>query len=266
MFDEPVRLAMHLIQHDRPITELLDSDLTFVNGALAKHYGGEIARQYSGASANPADWHRVSGLREMGRGGLLGMAVVLTKTSKGERTSPVKRGFWAVHHLLGQHFPPPPADVPELPPNEKQAAKTIRELIVAHTANPKCAMCHTHFDSLGMALEGFDPIGRARTSDLAGRPIDNAVTLPNGQTAQGIPGLIAYIQEHRRRDFIRNLCRKFLGYALGRSVLLSDQPLLMEMETALENNEYRFSALFNTVVSSQQFRNTRGAEFVASGR
>jgi hypothetical protein len=115
-----------------------------------------------------------------------------------------------------------------------------------------------------MALEGFDAIGRARTKDLAGRPIDDVAVLPSGETAKGIPGLIDYIEQHRRKDFVRNLCRKFLGYALGRSVLLSDQPLLMEMEAALENNEYRFSVLFETVVKSPQFRQQRGSEFVAA--
>jgi hypothetical protein len=260
MFEEPVRLMTHLIQADKPITELLHTDTTFVNGKLAQHYGGEIERQYKSRSAKPDEWLQVEGLRGMGRGGLFGMGIVLTKTSKGERTSPIKRGFWTVHHLLGQHFPPPPVDVAELPPNEKEATKTIRELIVEHTANPRCAMCHTHFDSLGMALEGFDPVGRARTQDLAGRPVDDVAIFPSGETAKGIPGLIEYIEQHRRQDFVRTLCRKFLGYALGRSVLLSDQPLLMEMEAALEKNDYRFSVLFETVVRSPQFRQQRGSE------
>ena len=114
------------------------------------------------------------------------------------------------HHLLGQHFPPPPADVPELPPGEKQAAKTIRELIKQHTENPKCAICHTHFDSLGMALEGFDPIGRARTQDLAGRAIDDVAVFPNGKTGKGVPGLIDYIEQHRRQDFVRTSCYELL--------------------------------------------------------
>lgn len=264
MFEEPIRLATHLIQEDQPITELLRSDTTFVNGVLAKHYGDPIVKQYQSRSTDPSQWHRVDGLRDIGRGGLFGMGVVLAKNSAGERTSPIKRGFWTVHHLLGQHFPPPPADVPELPPGEKAAKKTIRELITEHTANSKCALCHVHFDSLGMALEGFDAIGRARTKDLAGRPIDDVAVLPSGETAKGIPGLIEYIEQHRRKDFVRNLCRKFLGYALGRSVLLSDQPLLMEMEAALEKNDYRFSVLFETVVKSPQFRNQRGSEFVAA--
>lgn len=266
MFEEPVRLATYLIQEDKPITNLLSSDITFVNAALAKHYGGDILQQYNAAGAGGSElpeWRQVKGLRGMGRGGLFGMGVVLTKTSKAERTSPVKRGFWTVHHLLGQHFPPPPADVPELPPGEKQATKTIRELIKQHTEHPKCALCHTHFDSLGMALEGFDPIGRARTKDLAGRPIDDVAVFPNGKTGKGVPGLIDYIEQHRRQDFVRTLCRKFLGYALGRSVVLSDQPLLNDMEAALEKNDYRFSVLFEMVVRSPQFRQQRGSEFVA---
>lgn len=264
MFEEPVRLTMYLIQNDQPITKLLNSDITFVNAELAKHYGGDILEQFrrkNPSGSNADSWCQVENLRASGRGGIFGMGVVLTKLSKAERTSPVKRGFWAVHHLLGQHFPPPPADVPELPPGEKQAAKTIRELIQQHTENPKCAMCHTHFDSLGMALEGFDPIGRARTHDLAGRPIDSEVVFPDGKTAQGIPGLIDHIEQSRRNDFVRTMCRKFLGYALGRSVVLSDQPLLNDMEKAIEKGDDRFSLMFEMVVRSPQFRQQRGRDF-----
>jgi hypothetical protein len=124
-------------------------------------------------------------------------------------------------------------------------------------------MCHKHFDGIGLSLEAFDPIGRARTKDLAGREIDDLGELSSGQTVAGIEGLIKYVEEHRKRDFVQTLCRKFLGYALGRSVILSDQPLLDEMQRALEGNQYRFSALFETVVRSPQFRRQRGADFRA---
>lgn len=261
--EEPVQLATWLIQNDRPVTDLLNSDATFVNRVLAKHYGGDIEQQYQKKVTDNDDknWYPVTGLHDAGRGGLFGMAVILTKNSAGERTSPVKRGFWSVHHLLGQHFPPPPANVPELPASEKTAAKTIRELLAAHVADAQCAMCHTHFDGLGLAMEGFDAIGRSRTTDSAGRQIDNVAKLPNGETAAGIPGLIEYIDQHRRQDFVKTLCRRFLGYALGRSVVLSDQPLLMEMESALQKNDYRFSVLFELLVRSPQFRQQRGAGF-----
>ena len=168
--------------------------------------------------------------------------------------------------MLGQHFPPPPADVPELPKSEKEASQTIRELLAAHVADSKCAMCHKHFDSLGLAMEGFDAIGRSRTKDSAGRSIDNLAELPNGETARGIPGLIEYIEQHRREEFIRTLCRKFLGYALGRSVKLSDESLLAEMETRLAANDYRFSAMFEVVVRSPQFRQQRGRDFVTASQ
>jgi hypothetical protein len=269
IFEEPVQLATYLIQTDRPITDLLNSDMTFVNRALAKHYGGELERQYREQVATSADdraWHAVTGLKAAGRGGLFGMAVTLTKNSAGERTSPVKRGFWSVHHLLGQHFPPPPANVPELPKTEKGAERTIRELLAAHVADAQCAMCHKHFDSLGVAMEGFDPIGRSRTKDSAGRVIDNVAELPNGESATGIPGLIDYIEQHRGQDFVRTMCRKFLGYALGRSVKLSDQTLLEEMEQELEKNDNRFSVMFEVVVRSPQFRRQRGRDFVVAGR
>ena len=282
MFQEPTRLATYLIQEDLPITELLSSDRTFVNGRLAAHYGGVIAGRYRAAHTvwsqqvgnrrpllvtDPGEaWLPVTGLQKAGRGGLFGMGVLLAKNSGGQRTSPVKRGFWTVHHLLGQHFPPPPADVPELPENEKESADTIRKLLAAHVANAKCAMCHVHFDNIGLAMEGFDPIGRARLKDLAGRPIDNRSELPNGATATGIPGLIEYIGTHRKQDFVRTMCRKFLGYALGRSVVLTDQPLLHEMQKKLAKNEYRFSVLFETVVMSSQFRQQRGRDFVARRR
>ncbi len=264
IFEEPVQLATHLIQTDRPVTDLLSSDVTFVNRALAAHYGGAIQQQYQAQSGE--EWRLVQHLKSEGRGGLMGMAVILTKNSVGERTSPVKRGFWAVHHLLGQHFPPPPADVPELPKSEKEATRTIRELLADHVSNTQCAMCHKHFDSLGLAMEGFDALGRARTQDSAGRPIDNRAELPNGTSAKGIPELIQYIEQHRRQEFIRTLNRKFLGYALGRSVKLSDEPLLTEMEAALEAHEFRFSALFEVVIRSPQFRQQRGRDFVSSGQ
>ncbi len=272
MFEEPTRLVTHLIQNDESIDELLHSDATFVNEPLARFYGGTLEQQFRKRGVN-SDWHRVEGLKNIGRGGLFGMPVILAANSVGQRTSPVKRGFWVVHHVLGQHFPPPPAEVPPLPKSEKESAKTIREMLAAHTTKQSCAMCHVHFDGLGLTMEGFDAIGRARTKDLAGRLVQAVGPLPPlGVTgskekvpanAEGIAGLIEYIKKERLQEFERNLCRKVLGYALGRSVVLSDEPLLQEMQKKLRA-ERRFSVLFETVVLSPQFRRQRGRDFVAA--
>jgi hypothetical protein len=255
MFEEPTRLITYLIQQSKPITELLDGDATLVNKKLAQHYG----LPFKGKSD---EWEVATGLHAAGRGGVLGMAVILTKNSQPQRTSPVKRGFWVVHKLLGEHIPPPPPDVAVLPAKETDTnGKTIRELMRLHVADAKCAACHQRFDSIGLAMEGFDPIGRSRAKDLAGRPIDNAVSLPSGKTTRGIPEFGDWLAQNRRKEFATTLCHKFLGYALGRSLQLSDQPLLDEMQAALDKNGYKLPALFELVAASPQFRTQRCKDF-----
>ena len=135
------------------------------------------------------------------------MAVFLTKNSQPQRTSPVKRGFWVVHKLLGEHIPPPPPDVAVLPAKETDTkGKTIRQLMALHTTDTHCARCHQRFDPIGLSMEGFDPIGRSRAKDLAGRPIDNVVQLPSGKEARGVPEFGQYLATHRQQDFTRRRC------------------------------------------------------------
>ena len=255
VYEEPTRLAAHLIQNDLPITRLLDADFTFVNGRLAKHYGLPFTGQ-------PDDWRLVTGLHEQGRGGILGMAVFLAKNSQPQRTSPVKRGFWVVHKLLGEHIPAPPADVVALPAKETDTGgKTIRELLALHVEDEKCSRCHVRFDAVGLAMEGFDAIGKRRLKDLAGRPVDNVVLLPNGDEARGVPAFASYLASARRDDFLHTLNRKLLGYALGRSLQLSDEPLLAEMHAVQNRQNDRLLPLIETIVLSPQFRNQRCRDF-----
>jgi len=258
MFEEPTRVITHLIQQDKPITGLLNGDSTFVNKRLAQHYG----LPFQGAAD---EWQLVTGLHSQGRAGVLGMAVFLTKNSQPQRTSPVKRGFWVVHKLLGEHIPPPPPDVAVLPAKETDTnGKTIRELLKLHVDDAKCARCHQRFDPIGLSMEGFDPIGRFRSKDLAGRAIDNVVNLPSNKQARGVPEFSAYLATHRKNEFIHTLCQKFLGYALGRSLQLSDQPLLEKMESELEKNDYKLSALFDLVATSPQFVTQRCQDFTTA--
>ena len=281
MFEEPTRLVTYVLQNDLPITELLRSDTTFVNKRLAQHYGlpfpdSPISRRALApgsdvasarepdASAfrlmtSPADeWRLTTGLHQQGRGGLLGMAVFLTKNSQPQRTSPVKRGFWVVHKLLGEHIPPPPPDVAVLPAKETDTnGKTIRQLLAMHTEDVKCARCHVRFDPIGLAMEGFDSIGRSRAKDLAGRAIDNVVQLPSGEQARGVAEFSEYLAKHRRSEFTKTLNRKLLGYALGRSLQLSDLVLLEKMEATLQESDDRVVPLFESIVTSPVFRNQR---------
>src|SRR5205085_8612231 len=115
-------------------------------------------------------------------------------------------------------------------------------------------------DPFGYALERFDAIGRLRNKDLAGRPIEVSAKVMDGAEIEGLGGLRNYLLTKRRDAFVRQFCRKLLGYALGRSVQLSDEPLLKEMRSRLQQENYRIFAAIETILRSPQFRYIRGRE------
>ena len=101
------------------------------------------------------------------------MGVFLTSNSSGLRTSPVRRGYWVVHRLLGEHIPPPPPQVPDLPADEADLGDaTLREVLANHRRVAMCAKCHDRFDSFGLVFEGYGPVGRLRKVDGGGRKVD----------------------------------------------------------------------------------------------
>jgi hypothetical protein len=253
MLEEAVRFFTDLFQEDRSVLSLLDADHSFVNGALAKHYG--LAVKTDG-------WQRVDGLRARGRGGILGFAATLAKQSGASRTSPILRGNWLSEVVLGDKLPRPPKGVPVLP-DEAPPGLTERQLIERHSSDAKCAACHRRIDPFGFALEGFDAIGRARTQDAAGLPIVTRTTLANGTEIEGLDGLRSHLLSDRRDDFLRQFCRKLLGYALGRGVQLSDKPLLATMLARLKETDYRTGSVIALIVQSPQFREVRGRDFIA---
>lgn len=254
MFEEPIRFIADLIRNDRPAQEMLYGKHTFVNGALARHYGIP-------APAGPDKWFRVNNARDYGRGGLLPMAVFLTRNAPGQRTSPVKRGYWVARRVLGEVIPPPPPVVPELPRDEATSNLPVRELLAKHRENAACASCHARFDSFGLVFEGYGPVGERRINDLAGRAVDARASFPDGTEGAGIWGLQTYIRARREQDFLNNLSEKMLAYALGRSLLISDEPLLETMRVKLAANGYKMSALIEIIVTSPQFLNKRSLAY-----
>ncbi|MBI1918750.1 MAG: DUF1592 domain-containing protein [Planctomycetes bacterium] len=251
MYEESILFFTDLFQRDASLLSLLNADHTFVNERLARFYG---IKGVEGTA-----WRRVEGMRQHGRGGILGLSATLAKQSGASRTSPILRGNWVSEVLLGERLPRPPKDVPQLPVDETATdGLTVRQLVARHTSDARCASCHQKIDPFGFALEGFDALGRRRDRDLAGRPIDTKTKLPDGSELDGLPGLRAYLLEKRRAAFLRQFCRKLLGYAIGRGLQLSDEPLLTEMQERLAKNDYRFSVAVDRIVQSRQFREIRG--------
>ncbi|MGB0580768.1 MAG: DUF1592 domain-containing protein, partial [Limisphaerales bacterium] len=223
MREEVVRFFADLFRNNRSVLSLLDADHTFANDRLAKFYG---MRENETLTKSATSWVSINGIRQHDRGGILGMAATLARQSGASRTSPILRGNWIYETLLGQHLPNPPADVPQLP-DALPKGLTERQLIERHSGDPACARCHERIDPYGFALESFDAIGRAREG------ADTSAKLPDGKTVNGLSGLRNYLLNDRRDEFVRQFCRKLLGFALGRSIQLSDEPLLEEMQKQL---------------------------------
>ena len=261
MYEESVLFFTDLFQNDRPMSTLLDSDATYLNETLAKFYGIPFPGE-PGASATGAEkWVRVEGVKKHGRGGILGLSTTLATQAGASRTSPILRGNWVSEVLLGEKLPRPPKGVPQLPDDEAATDKlTVRQLVEKHSSDPKCMVCHQRIDAYGYSLEGYDPIGRKRDRDLAGRPIDVQAKAMDGSEFAGLDGLRAYLLTKRKAGFEQQFLKKLLGYALGREVQLSDEPLLDDLQAAVANGG-TMSAVVAKIVTSRQFRDIRGAKW-----
>jgi hypothetical protein len=242
MREETIRFFDSIVCEDRSVLQLLDADYTFVNEPLAALY------KIKGVKG--PQMRRVK-LDDPLRGGVLGHASILTVTSYPHRTSPVLRGRWVLEELLGTEVPPPPPDVPVL--NRKTAnAKTIREQLEKHRAKAECATCHNRMDPLGFGLENFDQLGRWR-AEQNGQPIDSTGVLPSGDKFTGPGELKKLLLDKRRPEFVANLSRKMLGYALAREVNKVDMLVVADAVKALDDGQGRISCLLETIVVSYPF-------------
>ncbi|HEX5271379.1 MAG TPA: DUF1592 domain-containing protein, partial [Gemmataceae bacterium] len=264
MFEEPVRFLIDVARRNRSVLDLLYANDTFVNRPLARHYGmrpSPLAPGGRGVGGEGNGWTHVEDARPYGRGGLLPMAVFLTKNAPGLRTSPVKRGYWVVRRVLGEQIPPPPPTVPELPKDEANLGElTLARVLARHRADKSCAGCHRRFDSVGLVFEGFGPVGERRTKDLGGRPVTTAATFPDGKDRDGLDGLRQYLRDRRQDDYVDNLCRKLFAYALGRGLQPSDDEAIAAMRTRLLADHYALGSLVEAIVTSPQFLTKRGRD------
>jgi len=256
LYEESILFFLDFFQSDRPVRSLLDADHVFVNEAVAKHYGIP--------GVGGPQWRRIDGARKLGRGGILGLASVQAKQSGASRTSPVLRGTWVVETLLGEKLPKPPANVPPLPDQEGLDNLTTRQMVERHVSDASCAACHARIDPYGFAFENFDAIGRFRTEEAPGRPVDTKAKLRDGTEFTGLDGLREYLLAKKQAEFVRLFCQRLLGYALGRSTTLSDTAVIDKMVAAVQADGGRVSGAIGVILESPQFLMVRGkdAEYI----
>ncbi|MDA0921494.1 MAG: DUF1592 domain-containing protein [Planctomycetota bacterium] len=265
MLEETRLFFAAVMREDRSVMELLAGDFTFLNQDLSRHYNigdtngnplyGKPTRE-KGEPIRDREFVRVSLPADSVRGGLVTQSSILAVTSNPTRTSPVKRGKWVLEQLLGTPPPPPPPNVPELEDAGQELTGSLRERMEQHRTNPACAACHRSMDSLGFALENFDPLGRWRDKD-GEHAVDPSGKLPGGESFAG-PAELKTILLSKRELFARCLTEKMLTYALGRGLEYYDRPAVNRIVKSIEKDEYRFSALVEGIVTSEPFVNRRG--------
>jgi len=251
MYDEAVSFFEHIVRQDRPVGEMFSADYTFLNEPLAKHYGVKQPVK------SKIEMEMVKGVTASHRGGMMRLGAVLTTTSAPLRTSPVKRGDWVLRRVLGTPTPPPPADAGSIPADDKAfGGQSVHERLAAHQRNATCAACHSKIDPLGFPLERYDAVGRWRDRYQDGKPIiDSRKTGDNTEIA-GVDGLLSYLKK-QESQVLKTFSQKLVGYALGRTMLVSDQPLIEKLS---QSGGANFSKLIQEIVTSRQFRNRRAAD------
>ncbi len=241
MRDESENFFRYVMRENLSVLNFLDSDFTFVNERLARHYGIE--------GVKGSAFQKVTLKPELGRGGLLTQAGVLTLGSQPTRSSPVFRGKFVVEHLFNRPPPPPPANVPQLDESKVATPKNMREQLAQHAADANCASCHVKIDPWGLSMEGFDGIGLARKLS------DDEVTgiLAEGGKVVGSAGLKKELMA-RKDLFIRGLMEKTMLYACGRTMTIEDRQQVPQLCAYVAKEGYKFHAMVLAAVFSQPFQ------------
>jgi hypothetical protein len=262
-FDEMLRAAMtieaqlffrHLLSNNRPLTELLDGESTFMNPRLAEHYGIDYdsGREVEGLPAG----FREFDLAGTGRSGFLTMGSTLTVTSFPTRTSPVKRGKWVLEQLMCDGPPPPPPGV-EAELSDVDQELPLRARLAAHREDPSCSGCHNLMDPIGLGLENFDGIGMFRSME-AGQPVDATGELPGGQMFTGAAELGNILRDDPR--FTDCYQEKLVIYGVGRSPNIRDVCSMEAIKTRMVDDGWELQNSLVHLATSPLFTMRRGEE------
>ena len=246
MRDETHLVFQEFLQTQTDFLGFFDANFTYLNDRLAQHYGLPAP-----GSSTPV---RVTLPQGGQRSGIFTHGSILTVYSQPRRTSPVKRGKWALDQILCIDIPPPPAGV-EGTLDAPGATGTLRERLAAHRAKPECAACHDYLDPIGLGLENYDAIGAYRTQD-DGHPIDASGAFPDGRSFNGAAAMAAVVKADPNTPHC--VAERLLTYALGRGLEDGDQTHLDAITAAFQTNERSLERLITAIVQSEPFRMRRG--------
>ena len=249
---EPYEFFSEMLRSDLPVLNAIQSDFLVINERLAKHYG------IAGVAGD--EFRRVPLAPGSQRGGLLGMAAMLTYLADGSRTLPVKRGAYVLDVFWNRPPPPPPPNVGDLPVI-KGKNLTVRQRLEQHRSMPSCASCHSKIDPLGLALENYDAVGAWRERQNGERrnggkgdpPIDASGVMPDGKTFKTLAEFKQVMLDEKGK-FLQGFTEKLLAYALGRPVGATDRELVDKIVSEAAKEDYRLQSFLQAIVADREFQ------------
>ena len=243
-----------MLKENRPVNQFLRAEHSFIDKKLAKLY--DLPEQKTLRLAD--GFQKISLKDDKRRGGLLGMAAVLTVSANGVETSPVTRGAWVSENILGIKPPPPPDTVPAIEP-DVSGTTTIRERLAKHSTDRACAECHRKIDPLGFSLESFDPVGRWRVNYAKPKKgpapkIDTSGEFASGETYKDFAGFRDLLHERREEMFTRHLIRSLLAYSAGRLMEPADEFAVDRIHDKVKQQGLGLRSLVVECLTSDVFR------------
>ena len=286
---QPIDFLNYLFIEGRPLLELIDSKVTFINPHTAKFYPGDRKRMAAykkqrGIEVEAVPNQRLELVGTSERGGLLTMPGILAMNR-----GPVIRGTWMLEKVLGEHLPDPPANVGQVKPNQPGENLTFRERFELHRSDATCAICHNKIDPLGFAMQAYDSTGAYNPTGLpitkgkirkqkknkvkedvrafVDPPLlDTSGRLPGGQSFEDFRELKQILLTSQRRRIIENIVKRTLSYALARELNVHDMPTVDEISSELDRHgnlelrEGSYHDLIHLVVNSLPFTHAQTSQ------
>lgn len=248
---QPIDFMDYLFREDRPLTELVDSKVAFMNPHTARYYPGDNRqvpryRKQKGIEVEAVENHKIVLKQVKERGGLLTIPGVLQMNP-----TPITRGTWILERILGDHLGEPPPNVGQIPPSPSGKKLSFRQRFEMHRSKAACAVCHNKIDPLGFALQAYDSGGSFKQQTP---PTDTQGKLPTGETFDNFDELKKILVTSRKRDLIRNIVERTMSYALCRKMEIHDQPTLDQITDQLVEDAGTYRMLVMEVVNSLPFQ------------